>query len=173
MNTIIQNMITRRSIRKFQPKQIADAELTQILTAAQYAPTGMDRQHLVYIAVQDSETIAVLSEMNAEIMGNPALDPYYGAPTIIFVLADQNVMTCVEDGALALGNMMNAAHALGIGSCWIHRAREMFETRQGKQLLEKWNISGDYQGIGACVLGYPDSPAKDPSARKEKIVFVR
>ena len=173
MNTVIANMIERRSVRKFRKEQIAAEELEQILQAAQYAPTGMDRQHLVYVAVQEEETLKILRRMNGTIMGNPESDPYYGAPTIVLVLADASVSTGVEDGSLALGNMMNAAHSLGVGSCWIHRAREMFESAEGKALLKKWDIDGEYQGIGACALGYADGPLKTPSPRREKIVFVK
>lgn len=173
MNAAIENMIGRRSVRSFQKKQIAPEELEQILTAAKYAPTGMDRQHVLYVAVQEEETLNVLRRMNGAIMGRADMDPYYGAPTIVLVLVDENVSTRVEDGSLALGNMMNAAHSLGVGSCWIHRAREMFDSAEGKALLKKWGIEGNYQGVGGCALGYPDGPLKTPSERKEKVVYVR
>jgi len=173
MNEAIRNMTERRSVRKFQQKQIPEEDLQQILEAARFAPTGMDRQQVLYIVVQDAETLALLNKMNGEIMGNADAHPYYGAPTIVLVLVKADVFTKVEDGSLAMGNLMNAAYSLGIGSCWIHRAKEMFESTQGKELLKKWGVEGAYTGIGSCALGYSDGPLKEASPRKEQIIYVR
>lgn len=171
MNEVIKNMMERRSIKKYLPKQIAEAELQDILTAGKYAPSGRDRQPLAFVVVQDEKTRNTLSAMNAEILGVNS-DPFYGAPTVVLVLAKADVSTRVEDGAIAIGNMMNAAYSIGVGSCWIHRAREMFESEKGKSLLAKWGIEGEWQGIGCCILGYSDAPQKLASERRSVIVRV-
>lgn len=172
MNETVKNMIERRSVKQYSPRQVEKELLEQILQAAQYAPTGMDRQHLVYAVVQEKETLNQLRRMNAEILGSPKADPFYGAPTAVIVLADANVSTRVEDGALAMGNMLNAAHALGLGGCWIHRAKEMFQTAEGKTLLKQWGLNGEYQGIGICILGYPQGEPRKASPRREKILYI-
>ena len=171
MNEVIKNMMERRSIKKYLPQQITDAELQDILTAGRYAPTGRDRQPLAFVVVQDKETRDLLSAMNAEILGSTA-DPFYGAPTVVVVLAKADVSTRVEDGCIAIGNMMNASHSIGVGSCWVHRAREMFDREQGKALLREWGIEGEWQGIGCCILGYSDAPKKEASERKSILVYV-
>ncbi len=171
MNEAIQNMLSRRSIRAYKPEQIKDEELMQVLQAGMYAATGGNQQTPVFIAVQNPEDIKTLSDMNTKIAGADH-DMYYGAPTVILVLADKSKGTPVEDGSLAMGNMMNAAASLGLGSCWINREKEMFETEEGKALLKKWNIPGDLIGVGACILGYPacDIPAAAP--RKEGYYYI-
>ena len=176
MNSTIENLINRRSVRKFKTEQIKDDELKQILLAGTYAPTGMNKQSPKIVVIQNKETINELSNLNAKFLWtkNPAekIDPFYGAPTIIVVLADKNVKTFVEDGSLILGNIMNAAYSLGIGSCWIHRAKEEFESDEGKKLLEKWNIPDKYVGIGHCVLGYPALPLDSLHAAPRKDDYV-
>jgi nitroreductase len=169
MNEVIQNMINRRSIRKYQDKQIKDEELELILKAGMYAPTGMGKQSPIMIVVQDKETIQQLSKLNASVMGKD-IDPFYGAPTVIIVLADSTRPTWKEDGSLVMGNLMNAASSLNIGSCWIHRAYEVFNSEEGKQLLKKWGVEGDYNGVGHCILGYKDN---EPTAieRKENYIY--
>lgn len=135
MNETINNLITRRSVRSFQNKQVDEAALKQILEAGLYAPSGMGRQPTIMVVVQDQETINQLSKLNAGVMGNDG-DPFYGAPTVIVVLADSTVGTYVEDGSLVMGNLLNAAHAVGVDSCWIHRAREVFNSPEGQELLK-------------------------------------
>lgn len=125
MNEVLKCLKERRSIRKYRPEQIKDSELEQILEAGTYAPTGMGMQSPIMVAVQDPETIAKLSKMNAAVMGVTS-DPFYGAPTVIIVLADRSRGTYVEDGSLVMGNLMNAAYSIGVDSCWIHRAKEVF-----------------------------------------------
>lgn len=169
MNETIRTLLDRRSIRKFKPEQITDEELNVILQAGMYAPSGANQQSALFVVVQDKETIKKLSAMNAAIF-KKNIDPYYGAPTIVLVLADKSKVTPVEDGSLALGNMLNAAASLGIGSCWIHRERQMFETGEGRELLKKWGITGDYIGVGACILGYPDGAHPKAAPRKEKFI---
>lgn len=168
MNTTIQNLMTRRSIRKYKPEQITREELETVLNAGMCAPTAMNRQSPIIVAVQNKDDIAYLSKLNAAVKGM-AGDPFYGAPTVLVVLADAENANAVPDGSLVLGNLMNAAHAIGLGSCWINRAREVFATDEGKVLLEKWGIEGDYIGVGNCILGYPDEqPQMKP--RKENYV---
>lgn len=166
MLVTIQDLKERRSCRKYRPEQIREEELEMILEAGIYAPTGMGMQSPKLVVVQDAETIETLRRMNAEIMGKPGFDPFYGAPTVIVVLADKNRPTYREDGTLVLGNLMNAAHAVGVASCWIHRAKEEFESQEGKALLEKWGISGEYAGIGHCILGYSDDGEGQAKPRK-------
>lgn len=160
----LETLKSRRSCRSFDGRPITEEELNTILEAGMYAPTGMGKQSPIMVAVRDKETIAKLSKMNAAIM-NADIDPFYGAATVIIVLADKNVGTYLYDGSLVMGNLMNAAEAIGVQSCWIHRAKEEFESKEGKAMLKKWGIDGDYEGIGHCVLGYgekaPAKPRKD------------
>ena len=153
MNESIKNMIERRSIRAYKPDMVKKEDIEEIVKAGTYAATGMNRQSPVIIAVTDQETRDKLSAMNAAIMGTDT-DPFYGAPVVLIVLADKSRPTYLYDGSLVMGNMMNAAHSLGLGSCWIHRAKEEFESKEGKELLKKWGVEGDYEGIGHCVIGY-------------------
>ena len=170
MNDTLKTLTERRSVRSYKPDQIPEDVLEQILLAGEYAPSGMGMQSAVMVAVQDPETIRTLSRINAEIMGTDG-DPFYGAPTVVVVLADRRRGTCVEDGSLVMGNLMNAAFSLGVDSCWIHRARETYETEEGKALLKKWGLSEDYIGIGNCILGYSDQPLPQPKPRKEGFVI--
>ena len=155
------NLLNRRSVRKYQDKQVTDELLDQVLTAGLFAPTGMNRQNIVMVAVRDKETRDQLMRMNAAVLGAQN-DPFYSAPCVIVVLGDPENYPVVENGSLVLGNLMNAAHAVGLGSCWIHRAKQMFETEEGKALLRKWGLKDTLIGIGNCILGYP---AETPEAR--------
>lgn len=167
MNETLKTLKERRSIRKYKKEQISEEQLNLILEAGTYAPTGMGAQSPIMVVVQDSETIKELSKMNAEVMGTTS-DPFYGAPTVIVVLADKSKRsTYVEDGSLVMGNLMNAAHSLGVDSCWIHRAKEVFESEKGQDLLKKWGVEGDYVGIGHCILGYRDCEYPDAKPRKK------
>lgn len=170
MNESIRNMIERRSVRGYKPDMISKEDLDEIIKAGTYAATGMGMQSPVIVAVTDKETRDQLSKMNAAIMGSDN-DPFYGAPVVLIVLADKNRPTYLYDGSLVMGNLMNAAASLGIGSCWIHRAKEEFESEEGKALLKKWGIEGDYEGIGHCVLGYPASEVPEAKPRKENYVY--
>lgn len=170
MNTVIEAMCSRRSCRSYKAEQIKEEDLQQILMAGTYAANGMGKQAGKIVVVQDAGTIAQLRAMNAAIMGTPDRDPFYGAPTICVILADTNVRTWQEDGSLVLGNMMLAASTLGVGSCWIHRAQQEFDSPEGKALLHKWGIPDHYRGVGHCILGYP--AAELPAARPRKEDFV-
>lgn len=171
MNESIKNMIERRSIHSFKPDAMVSKEdMDAIIEAGTYAATGMGMQSPIIIAVTNKETRDQLSKMNATIMRRD-MDPFYGAPVVLIVLADKNRPTHIYDGSLVMGNLMNAAASLGIGSCWIHRAKEEFESEEGKALLKKWGIEGDYEGIGHCVLGYPDGDVPKVKPRKENYVY--
>lgn len=170
MNEALKVLKERRSIRKYKKDQINDEQLNQILEAGTYAPTGMGQQSPIMVVVQNEETIKELSKMNAEVMGTDG-DPFYGAPTVIIVLADIACRpTYLEDGSLVMGNLMNAAHAVGVDSCWIHRAKEVFESERGQELLKEWGVEGDYVGIGNCVLGYRDCEYPKANPRKENYI---
>jgi len=169
MNETINTLLERRSIRKFKPEQIKEQELNAILEAGMYAPSGANQQSALFVVVQDKETIKKLTAMNAAVLKKD-IDPYYGAPTIVLVFADKSKVTPIEDGSVALGNMFNAAASLGIGSCWVHRTKQMFETEEGKDLLRKWGVTGDVTGVGSCILGYP--AGEHPKAAKRKDNFV-
>ena len=170
-NMVLKSLKERRSVRSYSAKQVDEEQLNAILETATYAPTGMNRQSPIMVVVQDADTREKLRKMNAAILGNPDADPFYGAPTIIIVLADRNIGTCVEDGSLVMGNLMNAAHAVGVDSCWIHRAKQEFESEEGKRLLREWGIEGDYVGIGHCILGYRDGAVPEARPRKEGYVY--
>ncbi|WP_303822854.1 nitroreductase [Ruminococcus flavefaciens] len=166
----ITNLITRRSIRKFKSDMVPKETIEKIIEAGTYAATGMNRQSPVMIAVTNKELRDRLSALNAKIMGTDT-DPFYNAPVVIIVLANKEMPTYIYDGSLVMGNLMNAAHAYGISSCWIHRAKEEFETEEGRKLLESLGIEGDYEGIGHCILGYADCDEPAPSPRKENYVY--
>jgi nitroreductase len=168
---VLQALTTRRSVRSYQKTQVDEQALQEILEAGKYAATGRGRQSPIMLVVQNDEMREQLRRMNAEIMGTPDADPFYGAPTIIIVLADRSVPTCVEDGSLVLGNLMNAAHAVGVDSCWIHRARQEFESEEGKALLRRLGIEGDYIGVGHLILGYRDGELPSPKPRKQNYVY--
>ncbi len=171
-NKTIKDLCERRSVRSFSPRQVDEAALSEILKAGTFAPTGMNRQSPIMIVVQDKALRERLRVMNARIIGNPDSDPFYGAPTIIVVLADKNVSTCVEDASLVMGNLLNAAHAVGVDSCWIHRAKEEFESPEGKKILEELGIRGEYVGVGHCILGYRSDSATPPVARPRKENYI-
>lgn len=170
MNQVIEAMLQRRSCRAYEARQVEEDHLQEILLAGTYAASGMGRQAAKIVVVQDPATREQLRAMNAAIMGNPDMDPFYGAPTICVVLADTNVRTWQEDGSLVIGNLMLAASTLGVGSCWIHRAREEFDAEAGKALLAKWGIPETYRGVGHCILGYPAAPSN--AARERKADYV-
>lgn len=168
---MIRLLCERRSVRSYQYKQVDEATLNEILKAGTYAPSGRGRQSALMVVVQDPETREILRKMNARIMGREDMDPFYGAPTVVVVLADRRIPTYLEDGCLVMGNLMNAAHAMDVDSCWIHRAKEEFETEEGKSLLRKWGIGEDYVGIGHCILGYGDCEAPTAAERKEQYIY--
>ncbi|MCF0106920.1 MAG: nitroreductase [Holdemanella sp.] len=150
-----ENLTTRRSTRVFTDKKVEKELIEKIVYAGQCAPSGMNRQPLAYVVINDEETIKNISKLNAAVMG-AANDPFYGAKTIIVVLANKELSktTYLFDGALAMGNMLNAAHALGVNAIWIHRAKEVFASKEGLEYLKKWGLDERYEGIGNCAIGY-------------------
>ena len=172
MNEIIKAIKERRSIRKFKPDMPKREDIDAIIEAGLYAPSGMGRQSSIIIAVTNPELRNEISRDNCKIGGwQEGFDPFYGAPVILVVLADKTKPTHVYDGSLTLGNMMLAAHSLGLGSIWIHRAREEFDTEPYKKLLEDLGIDGDYEGIGHCAIGCIDGETPAPAPRLEGRVF--
>jgi nitroreductase len=171
MNETINTLLTRRCIRSFKPEQISDEELHAVLEAGKYAPSGANQQSALFIVVQDTEMRKLISEMNRAVKASDS-DPYHGAPTVVLVLADKTKVTPLEDASLALGNMFSAACSLGLGSCWVHRERQMFESKEGKALLKSWGVEGDYIGVGACILGYPEGEHPQAAPRKDDFVVM-
>ena len=167
-NAVLTALKTRRSIRSYKPEQITDEELRTVLEAGTWAPTGMGLQDPWIVAVQNPLLKEKLSRMNREFLGTDS-DPFYGAPTYVLVFASrpEKWRNGVQDASLVLGNMMNAAHSIGLGSCWINREREMFDTEEGKALLKQWALPEDVMGVGALALGYPAAEPKAPKPRKE------
>ncbi len=170
MNDAIKNMVERRSVRSYKSDAVPKEIIDEIIKAGTYAPTGMNRQSPIIIAVTNKEMRDKLARMNAAVMGSSS-DPFYGAPVVLIVLADKSIRTSVYDGSLVMGNLLNAAHSLGIGSCWIHRAKEVFEMPEGKQILKELGIKGDYEGIGNCILGYVDGELPPVRERKKDYVY--
>ena len=168
---MLENLKNRRSIRKYKPEQIADAQLDAILEAGLYAASGMNTQNSIMVAVRDKEIRDQLSRMNAAVMGTDK-DPFYGAPCVVVVLVEPERYTAVEDGSLVMGNLMQAAYDIGLGSCWIHRARQMFESEEGKALLRQWGLREDLIGVGNCILGYADEDPAPKPRREGRIVKV-
>ena len=170
MNETLKTLIERRSCRSYKSDPIPTEVLDQILEAGSYAATGMGKQSPIMVAVTDKKTRDQLSKMNAAVMG-ASNDPFSGAPVVIVVLANRAVPTYLYDGSLVMGNLMNAAHSLGIASCWIHRAKEEFDSAEGKAILKDLGIEGDYEGIGHCILGYAAQENKTAAPRKEKYIY--
>ena len=165
-NETLETIKSRRSCRAYKPEQITDEELNAVLEAGTYAASAMGRQSAKIVVVQDAATRAQLTRMNAAVMGRDG-DPFYGAPTVVVVLADGENPNWVADGSLVLGNLMTAAWSLGVGSCWINRARELFDMPEGKALLEKWGLPETLRGVGNCILGYAEGPVPAPKPRKD------
>lgn len=182
MNTTINDIITRRSVKKYKPDMVPTELIEQVVNAGTYAPTGMNRQSPVILAITNKELRDRLSRINLDIIIGRGMttssghsDPFYGAPVVLVVLAKKDVSTHVYDGSLVMENLMLAAHSLGLGSCWIHRAKETFETEEGKEILRSLGITDEYEGIANCILGYPAPDAVKPqSPRKpDYVVWVK
>lgn len=170
MNEIIKNLLERRSVRNYKKDMVEENLIDEVINAGTYAPSGMNRQSPIIIAITNKEIRDKLSKLNAKIMGADK-DPFYGAPVVLVVLANKNYPTYIYDGSLVMENMMLAAHSLGLGTCWIHRAKEEFESEEGKEILKSLGIEGDYEGIGNCILGYPDIEKIEAQPRKENYIY--
>ena len=171
MNESIRLMIERRSCKKYKPDMVPEELIDQVIEAGLYAASGMGQQSPIFLCVTDKEIRDRLSALNHKYDPKHRPDPFYGAPVVIPVLADKSIGTYIYDGSLCLGNMMLAAHSLGLGSCWIHRAKEVFEDLEGQAILQQCGIIGDYEGIGNLVLGYADYLNPNIPARKDGRVW--
>ncbi len=165
MSETLTTLKMRRSCRAYRPEHIEEEKLQAILEAGTYAPTGMGQQSPIILVIRDQEVRNTLKKLNAAAMG-VEFDPFYGAPELLVVLADKSIPTFVYDGSLVMGNMMNAAADLGVASCWVHRAKEEFESEEGKAILKKLGLEGEYEGIGNLILGYAAKPAGEAAPRK-------
>ena len=161
---------SRRSCRAYLPEHVEEEKLNAILEAGTYAATGMGKQSPIILVIKDPEVRAKLQKLNAAAMGMD-IDPFYGAPELLVVLANKDIPTYVYDGSLVMGNLMNAAADLGVASCWIHRAKEEFESEEGKAILKQFGIEGSYEGIGNLILGYAAKPANAPAPRKADYIY--
>lgn len=166
MNETLRTLQERRSVRSFLPDPIPEHILDAILDAGTWAPTGKNQQSPVMVVVRDAETIDYMENLNAAVMGQTGTHPFYGAPVVVVVLADGDNYNWLRDGSLVMGNLMNAAHSLGVGSCWINRAQEVFDSEEGKALLRRWGIPENYRGIANCILGWPKGDIPAPRPRK-------
>lgn len=164
-------LLTRRSVRSYREEKPPRELIEQVVTAGQYAPSAMGRQSAFYVAVQEAQMVKKLSQMNAQVM-NAASDPFYGAPCVVLAFAQRGSQNSVEDATLGLGNMMNAAHALGLGSCWINRVKEMFDSPQGYALMRTLGVPEDMEGVGSCILGYAKDATAAPKARRANAVYI-
>ena len=172
MKDAIETLLSRRSIKKYNGKPIPEDVLNKILEVGTYAPTAKNMQKPIIIVIQDKKVRAEIAKENAKIMGMEDFDPFYGAPAILIVLANKECRTAVYDGSLTMGNLMLAAHNFGLGSCWIHRAKEEFESEKGKAILKKLGISGEYEGIGHCALGYADEEPKEHIIAENRVYYI-
>ena len=164
MESTVKDLLGRRSCRSYSGKRVEPAVLDAIIEAGLYAPSAMGRQDTALVVVEKEEEIRDLSRMNASVMGSDT-DPFYGAPVVIIVFAKKG-SNAFQDGSLVMGNLMNAAHALGVGSCWINRAYEMFLTDEGRSKLKEWGLDESWIGVGNCILGYSAEDAAPPQPRK-------
>ncbi len=171
MNEVIKTLVTRNSCRSYKPAHISREEIDTLLAAGLNAPSGKNMQTARFVVVQDDETVALLSKMNAAVM-NAATDPFYGAKDVIIVLAEKSSPNYVYDGSLAVGNLLNAAWAMGLGACWINRAKEVFDTEEGKALLQKWGLTEDVEGIAFCIVGYEDQPKPKIEPKPGRVFFA-
>ena len=170
MEDILNAIVSRRSVRNFKIDMVEESLIEKVLTAGMYAPTGKNKQSPIILAITNKKIRDQLSHLCANIR-KIDIDPFYGAPVVLVVLVDKLVNTGVYDGSCVMENMLLEAHSLGLGACWIHHAKEMFETKQGKDLLLSLGIEGDYEGVGNCILGYPKEIPQTPIIRKEKYVY--
>ena len=177
MGNVIDAIKTRRSIRKYKQDPIPQEKLDRILEAALYSPSGIGKQSPIMICVQNKELRDRIEKMNSDILvsvGRNGDNPFFGAPVVVVVLADRKVPTHVEDGSIVCSNIMLAAYEEGLGSCWINRAKEEFDSEEGKAILKELGIEGDYRGVGHVVLGYADCDLPNPAPRKEgRIHYVK
>jgi len=167
VNETLKTLRERRSIRAYRPEPVREEDLDVILEAGLWAPSGFNRQTTVMVVLQDKDVLAKLEKANAALMGSEDAAPFYGAPLAILVLADGESLNCMKDGSLVMGNLMNAAASVGVGTCWINRATEYFDLPEGKAWLKRWNLLETLRGVAFCIMGYPDGPAPAPKERRD------
>ena len=170
MNEAYDAIMNRRSVRAYSEKRVPKEILDKIALAGCYAPSAMGRQPGKLVVIQNKELIDRLELLNARVMGDESKKPFYGAQDLILVLVDKSVPSYLYDGALIMGNLMNAASALGVSSCWIHRAKEVFDSAEGKAILAELGIEGEWEGIGHCILGYRAGDEPQPKPRKDGFI---
>ncbi len=170
MNETVKNLVERNSCKSYQDKHVPKDKIDEIVAAGLNAPSGMNKQTPIFVVVQNGEMVKKLSKLNAGVMGMP-VDPFYGAPDVIVVLARKEC-TYIYDGSLAMGNLMNAAWSMGIDSRWIHRAKEVFESQEGKELLKEWGITDEVEGIGFCILGYAKETKEKTEIQENRVIYV-
>lgn len=171
MNQVIENIKSRKSVKKFKSDMVDEKIIDMITEAGTYAPSGLNKQSPIILAVTNKPMRDKISKLNAKVANmKDGMDPFYNAPVVLIVLANKDVPTYLYDGSVVMENMLLAAHSLSLGACWIHRAKEVFETEEGKSILKELNIEGNYEGIGNCIVGYPDmEPIAKP--RKENYIY--
>ena len=170
MNEAYEAIMNRRSVRAYSEKRVSKEILDKIALAGCYAPSAMGRQPGKLVVIQNKELVDRLELLNARVMGDESKKPFYGAQDLILVLVDKSVPSYLYDGALIMGNLMNAASALGVSSCWIHRAKEVFDSAEGKAILAELGIEGEWEGIGHCILGYNAGDEPQPKPRKDGFI---
>ncbi|MCD7858577.1 MAG: nitroreductase [Firmicutes bacterium] len=171
-NSVLESLKTRRSVRSFSDRPVEQEKLDAIMEAATYAPTGMGRQSPAVVLVRTPETVKQISRLNAAVMGRD-VDPFYGAPVVAIVFGNKDAApTWMEDACLVAGNLLNAAHAVGVDSCYIYRAKEAFASEAGRELMREWGLGDSYVGVANCILGYSDAPAPQPKPRKPDYIRV-
>ena len=172
MEDILNIIVSRRSIKKYKQKAVEDCLIEKVLKAGCYAPSGKNKQSAILLCIKNKQIRDELSALCAKYRGIENFDVFYGAPVVVAVLADKSVPTYVYDGSVVIENMLLEAHSLGLGACWIHHAKQVFETQQGKHILQLANIEGDYEGIGFCILGYADMEIKNQIPRKQNYIYT-
>ena len=169
MKSTLEDLKTRRSVRSYNDRPVTKEELDAVLEAGIYAPTAMGAQRACIVAITNKADRDAVSRLNAAVMERDD-DPFYGAPAVLVVFADGTWPMAQKDGSLIMGNLLNAAHAVGLGSCWIDRAEPVFQSEEGKALMAKWGVPEGYVGVGNCILGHTDeTPA--PKPRKEDYII--
>ena len=168
---VLEAIRTRRSVRKYEDKPVSLELLNRIAEAGVWAASGMNSQGPIVLIVTNKEIRDELSKLNADVMGTDN-DPFYGAPYVLVALAPKDNPIHVYDGSLVMGNMMLAAHELGLGSCWIHRAKEVFDTKKGREILKKAGVEGEYEGIGNLIVGYAAETPADKERKPGRIYHI-
>ena len=172
MNETLQTMLSRKSVKKFKSEQVPQEMIDKIVAAGLAAPSGLNKQSPIILVVTDKQVRDELSLVNAGKDPFKRADPFYGAPCVLVVLADKSVPTYLYDGSLVMENMLLAAHSLGLGACWIHRARETFELPAWKEFLKNHGIEGEFEGIGNCVIGYADMQPQEKPRRENRVFYI-